>query len=82
MYPFSPPKVGSLLTQVVRRDLSTVFFQNTSLFPQTNNYKITFLYLIFLWPGQQAFSLTGQEGRETETKKVYESLSYCLFEEF
>ena len=79
MYPFSPPKVGSLVTQVVLRDLSTVYFQNTPLFPQTNNYKITFLQLILplSWITSVLADGTGRTKIET---KVYESL-YCLFEE-
>ena len=68
MYPFSPPKVGSPVTQVVGRDLSTVYFQNTTLFPQTNNYKITFLYLILplSWTTSVLVDGTGRTGNRNK----------------
>ena len=68
-YPFSPPKVNSLVTQVVRRDLSTVYFQNTPLCPQTNNYKITFLQLILplSWITSVPVDGTGRTGNRNKS---------------
>ena len=61
MYPFSPPKVGSLVTQVVRRDLSTVYFQNTSLFRKPTIIKLLF----FIW---SSFGLDNKRSRWRDRK--------------
>ena len=68
MYPFSRPKVDSLVTQVVRRDLSTVYFQNTPLLPQNNSYKITFLQLILplSWITSVLVDGTGRTGNRNK----------------